>query len=40
MNIMLLTWLFGILIGALQMLSKDQHSGNLAENFNAESLSN
>lgn len=39
-NIKLLTWLFGILIGALQMLSKDQHSGNLAENFIAESVSN
>lgn len=40
MNIILLTWLFGILIGVLQKLSKDEHSGNLSENFNAESLSN
>lgn len=39
-NIILLTWLFGILIGALQMQSKDEHPGNLSENFNAESLSN
>lgn len=40
MNIMLLTWLFGVLIAALQILSKDEHSGNVSEDFNAESLSN